>query len=282
MGDAIAPSMREALNRAFARLHSRLTLTRAEAVFADGNMARLLEALPWDVVENSLTESFEEMLTATLNRAAFAQGRLLPNITVRKAAAFRFDITNPRAVAWIKRHAAGLVVQVGEDTRMAIRRIVQRMFEDGVPPAEAAREIKAIVGLHERYALAVDNYRRGLTAQRMEPELVADRVEDYANRLRRQRAETIARTESIKASAVGQQELWRQARDNGLLDNRARRVWLPTPDSRVCEICDPIPDNGSVGLEEYFTAGDGSLVFSPPDPHPNCRCAVRLVFEEMS
>ena len=273
--------MREALNRAFARLQAKLTLTRAEAVFPTGHVAQLMDALPWDVVANTLTESFEEMLRDTLRRAAFAQGRLLPNIIVRKAAAFRFDITNPRAVAWIKRHSAELVVQVTEDTRMAIRRIVQRMFEDGIPPAAAARELKSIVGLHERYAIAVDNYRRGLTAQEMEPDLIAERVDDYANRLRRQRAETIARTESITASAQGQQELWRQARDTGLLDpSRARRVWLVTPDERLCEICEPIPDNGSVGLEEYFTAGDGSLVFHPP-AHVQCRCAVRLVFEEM-
>ena len=157
--------MREALNRAFARLQAKLTLTRAEAVFPTGHVAQLMDALPWDVVANTLTESFEEMLRDTLRRAAFAQGRLLPNIIVRKAAEFRFDITNPRAIAWIKRHSAELVVQVTEDTRMAIRRIVQRMFEDGIPPAAAARELKSIVGLHERYAIAVDNYRRGLTAQ---------------------------------------------------------------------------------------------------------------------
>lgn len=278
VADAIVPSMRDALNRAFARLQQKLTLTRARDTFAGQSVSHTLDALPWDVVQNVLTEEYETLFRDTMQRAAFAQGRLMPGVIVRKAAEFRFDITNPRAVAWIQRHAAELVQQVTEDTRGAIRRVIQRMFEDGIPADEAARELKHIVGLHERYALAVDNYRRGLTAQDMEPEVIDQRVADYANRLRRQRAETIARTESIRASAEGQQELWRQARDVGLLDpNRARRQWLLGGDP--CEICESIADGGRVGLEEPFQAGDGTVHMTPP-AHPRCVCAVRLVFED--
>lgn len=278
VADWVMPGMRRAIESALRRGSAAFPMEATAQLLQHGNIARLVEQIPWESVRDAMTGEVERLLRTALIMAARQQG--IPGLVV-KLAEFRFDVTNPRALEWVLRHAGELVRQITDETRAAISRIIQRMFEDGVPVDQAARELRQIVGLHERYALAVDNYRRGLVAQEMEPDLLEERIAAYADRLRRNRALVIARTESIKASAMGQQELWRQARDTGLLDaERVEREWLTTPDERLCPICEPM-DGQLVGLEDYFTAGDGSIVLTPP-VHPQCRCAVRLHFAPLA
>ena len=65
-----------------------------------------------------------------------------------------------------------------------------------------------------------------------------------------------------------------------MLPSQTKRVWVLTPDDRLCEICSAIPDLNpdGVGLEETFDTDLGP-VLSPP-VHPNCRCAVSLEIAE--
>ena len=278
VADRIAPAMRRALEAAFRRAGEAFPVKRTAALFAQGQTFGLMTRVPWQDVVEALTADIRQLIVDGVSAAARQQS--IPGVVVKQPE-FRFDITNPRAIEWIRRHAAELVTRITEDQRRAVSRIIQRMFEDGVPPEQAARELRQVVGLHERYALAVDNYRRGLTEQGMDRELRDARVAQYADRLRANRARVIARTESISASAHGTQELWRQARDTGLLDeSRTKREWLVTPDERLCEICEPM-EGQQVGLEEPFTTGEGLLVDTPP-AHVQCRCAMRLVFTPLT
>jgi len=112
-------------------------------------------------------------------------------------------------------------------------------------------------------------------------ERAAELHERYQQRLLNWRADTIARTESMMASNQGQQALWGQARDSGLLSAQyTRRKWLNTGDSRLCQLCAPVPAMNPEGVEldKPFRTPKGE-VLSPP-LHPSCRCTTRLIFAD--
>ena len=190
----------------------------------------------------------------------------------------RLDVTNPSAIRWVERHAAELVDLLDVTQQQAVAAIVRRMFTDGVPPNRAARLIFEVIGLDSRSANAVANFEAGLQGEDRAPEQVQRLVATYGDRLRRYRARMIARTEAVKGSVEGQKQLWQLAVERGILEpGRTKRQWLVAADERLCPVCAPIPSGGPVSLDQPFVAGDGSLTDGPPI-HPNCRCALKLVF----
>lgn len=184
--------------------------------------------------------------------------------------AFSFDATNPRALAWARERSAALVTSIRDDARLAIRELVGRAFEDGIPPKSLARMIRDVVGLTPRDALAVE--RRYIEAVRrgVSPDVASRSASAYADRLHRRRALTIARTETMASSVRGQEELWQQAVDAGALRPRGlQKEWLATGDETVCDICGPM-DGQRVAFNQAFS------VEGPP-AHPQCRCCTGLV-----
>lgn len=183
-----------------------------------------------------------------------------------------FDRANPEAVRWARERAARLVVDVTEQSRAAVRRIIARAVEGKLTPREAARLIRNVVGLTELQSDAVLNMQVKLLAQGKLDEAVRKAGERYAARLLRYRAETIARTETIAAANEGQRQLWKQAQERGFLKATQRRRWITTPDERLCPVCKAL--NGKTAtLGEPFPGG-----YMNPPAHPNCRCATGLSF----
>lgn len=153
---------------------------------------------------------------------------------------FVFDDTDPAAVEWVKQHAAELVQGISKTSRDDIRQLVEDAFTEHLTADELADEIENVIG-------------------------------DDA------RAETIARTETMKASNVGQQQAWDQAVEQGLLLGTEQQEWITTPDDKLCPICESL-DGQTVGLDESFSDDSGDEYDGPP-AHPNCRCTVGLSLE---
>lgn len=150
---------------------------------------------------------------------------------------FEFDATNERALDWIKKHAAETVDGIRETTRDSIKDLMTEAFAGDFDVDELTDRIDDLIG---------------------DPE----------------RADLIARTETIAASVNGQQEAWDQAVDDGLLTGDENQVWIVTPDDRLCEICEPL-DGVEAPLGGVFESPDGDQYDGPP-AHPRCRCAVGL------
>lgn len=239
---------------------------------------RVEAAIPWDTFLAGLMLAEVKMARRAVLRSGQAAARELSrglNIGMTLA----FDQVNPRAVDWIQLHAAQLVREVGDETKGAVREIIRRAFEQGMHPYVAAREIQQIVGLTMRQGIAVDNYYKRLLRDGKYPQSVIERYTDrYAKQMQRYRARTIARYETQMASHLGQQDLWTQAEQRGLLPANTMREWLTAEDERVCPRCAPM-DGQTVGLHEPFVSLDGEHVLTPP-LHQNCRCSVGLVFPE--
>lgn len=116
-------------------------------------------------------------------------------------------------------------------------------------------------------------------AQRNNKPLTDDQIDRMVKAYRRQairlRSETIARTEMVKAGALGSREAWRQLQENGYFPKGVRRFWFTALGERVCPICKPMPriNGAGRGLDEPFMTVDGGFVDCPP-VHPGCRCVV--------
>jgi hypothetical protein len=180
-------------------------------------------------------------------------------------------------------------------------------------PPQQANRILSRLGLTQTQAQAVDNYeamllggdvselrtaaQRALRDRRFDANVfrailqkkpvpqakAAQMVERYYERMLQYRARNIARTETIRAAHAGQEELWRQATEQGLLKpERTRRKWIVTPDDRLCPICRAIPGRNlrgvplGVPLGEAFNTPIGGV--KHPPAHPSCRCTLGLMF----
>lgn len=196
-----------------------------------------------DAIEVKLTAPLEAMLLeiigASGRSAAKALNQKFRPETLRSALlAWKFDETNPKATDWAREHAAELVKGLSDTSRDEIREAVEAAFEEQIDVDELASELTDLLGDAER-------------------------------------AELIARTETMRASNEGQQAAWDQALDTGLLTGREKQEWITTPDDRLCPICEPL-DGQVTDLDGKFDV-DGEQVDSPP-AHPNCRCTVALSF----
>jgi hypothetical protein len=130
---------------------------------------------------------------------------------------YRFDRTNPEAVAWAKAHAGDLVEGITKTTREAIRELIGGLFEGDIPWAEVRQNL-------------------------------IDIFDDPA------RVKTIAHTEAMTAANEGQKRLWDQAVKDGYLDGNERVVWIVTPDDKLCPECEALEDT-TVSLGQEFSSG---------------------------
>lgn len=254
--------------------------------------------------------SFYDAVQRTFRDGAQAEMESLQRVRVQKAnvgTSMTFDLLNPEAVRWITTYSFNLIREVSTETRMAVQEVVNQAFRQGGHPRTQARAIRNFIGLTRRQIQAVENFRRLLESgnpQLMEEALgralrdkrfdstvmrtiqqraklpqkqIDTMVERYYERALKHRAETIAISETLRASHAGQQEIWRQAREQGLLRSETKRRWIVA--AGACDICVEIPKlnlNG-VGLEEPFRTPDGAIQ-SPP-VHPRCKCSVVLKFD---
>lgn len=243
--------------------------------------------------------SFRRALSDTFVAGATAAMGGLPSVVVNTT--MMFNVSNPETVAFLDNYTFPLIQQISSNTADAIRDVISNAFGEGGHPFVQARKIKTFIGLTDRQSKAVLNYRNSLsnastlgqsltralrdgrfdgtvnTAIRNHSGLPQSQIDKmtqrYTERYIQYRAQTIARTESIRASAKGQHALWDQARKSGLLDDGVRRMWIVSGDPATCDDCLDL-DGMEVGLDEEFAPG----VMDPGDVHSDCRCGQALVF----
>lgn len=253
-------------------------LTKAIEATNTGDAVDLL--VPSDADLPRVREAWIDTFNAGGKAAARDLNAALGN---RKVAAIvartsiRFDSVNPEAVRFAREKAASRVVEIVDAMRDAIRKELAKAFTEARAPRELARRlIDRDLGLNSQRVEAVRNFEADLIVKGLDDPTIARRTERYAEAQLRDRARTIARTETIEASARGQDELWDQTANAGLIDrDTAEEEFLVTPDDRLCPVCEPM-DGQRVALGEQFTTGEGEKVDGPP-VHPACRCAKALI-----
>jgi hypothetical protein len=239
-----------------------------------------------------------------VNASYLDSGESAENFLVSREIAVVFDQTNSRAVRWMQENRLRLVREMVDDTRAVLRQTMTRGIETGINPREQARYFRSSIGLTARQEAAVSNYRRLLgqnstesltralrdrrfdpTVQRaigtgnpLTPEQIDRMVARYRERYIKYRAETIARTETLRSVHQGNREMYQQAIDSGTLTrDGVIQIWNVRLDGRQRDW------HGSMtGQErqigEMFISGQGNSLEYPGDFNApgsetiDCRC----------
>jgi DNA topoisomerase-1 len=254
----IADAMRSELKRAFLKSFNKDEINDEASALAavDRN---------YDVLNG--------FLIGLLHRGVIASGQVHSKIGIKTLSEFRtllpreqhfFDSSNPASIEWAREHAGKLITSMKEDAKAAVRTIIADGIEKGRSVGDTADLLKDAVGLTDRQAGALLDYEEQLDAEGLSKSEIRDELAARAEEMTDARAETIARTETMAAANEGQQELWNQAIENGLLTGREMKEWIYTPDGNACPDCEEL-DGQTVPVDEEFPDGD-------PPLHPNCRC----------
>lgn len=289
-------NIRRGMTTAFNTLRAAVPMDRLEKLLANGDLGGILKEVPFDGLVDDMSDAFVQ-IGALFDKAANAR---LKGLDVNQSLIRPFDRLDPAVVNVLTTFRADMVREVTTATRDALNHILFSGTLGWKAPAEMATDIRSIIGLTDRQAQAVLNYRsmlesgdadaltRELRDRRFDSSVSAaisgdrslsddqiDRqVERYADRYLNYRATTIARTESLRAANRGARAGVEQAVERNIIGRQEiRRFWLIATDERTCDFCRSIPtlNPGGVGLDEAYDSIDGP-VDGPDDSHPNCRC----------
>lgn len=230
---------------------------------------RLLEAartagIPEAQLSGRLMDSYTHGLRSTMGSV---QGRANA-LGIELGLGFR--MVNEEAVRWAATRGAELVVEINEVQRAVLRGMIETSQQAGIPPARLARNVRNVVGLHSKWAAAVQSYENRLIQSGLPRGQVEKATAAYAARLRAARALNIARTETLTAQNAGQHAVWKHLQDLGHLDpNLTRRKWIVTKDDKLCPWCKQmIGERAITDINKPFSTPRGE-VMSPP-MHPSC------------
>jgi len=311
----LEPSIRKSFLEAMTALRDALSVATMTTIIAAGDTAKLTEYV---LAALGALEQVQDAISDSIVRAGATVAETMP-----KQVLVRFDRYDAEMIRRVNAESLKLVQQITEDVRVTLADIVRDGLSSGGGPAVTAQNIKTEIGLTQRQRKAVANFRRMLIegdrealtrelrdrrfdrtleqvftgARRLSPEEIQRMTDRYAERYIRYRAESIARTESIRAQAVGNAQAWAQAlKTNPGLRLRVKRRWYVAPSEgpssrrvkgkiggkpksgrsevRLCPVCRAIPGMNSNGrdIDEPFQTPIGTLMYPPV--HPHCRCVV--------
>lgn len=298
--DRFGPQVAAAYVRAVTRLQAGIDDVELLSAVASGSIDQMVSAVRPSRLAAIFAgkDSLSELLQRTAGATGDASAEILRDATGLAAS---FNRVHPNVVMFARERAAMLVVAVSEDVREAIRIVVAAGAAEGLTTVQQARAIREIVGLPPNWAAAPTNLAKELRAgrftstrrlsavdkARIRKRLREDTVDDafigemqdrYARSLTNRRALNIARTETQESAMHGLRESWRQATDQGVLPDTARRHWIVTPDDRLRETHAAVPglNPDGVPLDGAFDTPLGPS--SGPPLEPLCRCGEGLTF----
>jgi hypothetical protein len=274
----LKPRLRARFEAALQALQGNVNLNAVAQAVQHGHMSKALDNV-LRAVDPTLQVAALAVREAVLAGADAEAATIMAHVgklhtTVPESA---FTVVNHDAVeAATKAQTAQLVREVGGETKDAIRSIVKRSVSGDLTAEEAARLIRAEVGLTTRQAAAVDRYLLNLLHGGTPGSRAMNAAERYARKLLRQRSESIAVTEVGRATESGARTSRLSARRKGLLGKHAREQWVVTSDDALCPYCQKMTlvKNAKIGAPFSTPLG---MRFHPP-MHPWCRCTTRVVF----
>lgn len=202
--------------------------------------------------------------------------------------AFEFHTQTPGILGWISERGAEFVTNSTQEQKDAVAALLTKKMKDGHTIDELSRLIRPCIGLTEGDAKAAarlyDSIVENLKKEhpRMKPESIRRKALDatakYAERKHRQRALTIAQTESAFAYNRGADEGIRQAQSQNFIGT-VRKRWNTSGDDAVCKTCAAL-EGTEIEMDADFNFKGRTLFAGQhmlPPAHPRCACAVEYI-----
>jgi len=302
---AIAESKQVYLQRAYieaiGRVRDLMTLQELENALLNGDLYAIQRAYGSENVQPMLA-GFKDALT---NTYAFAGGKLASEIPTTSV---YFNQVNPRLVEVVNQWSNTLITNETQATIQSIGKSLGQATIQGINPKTAAVRFRGRIGLTDAQQSYLANYERQLRTNDpraldralrdkrqdagtlkairnntpMSEADVQKRVQRYEERMLKYRAETIARTESLRMTNMANQHIYDNAVEEGSIQAADyRRFWVNTKDTRTRDAHVSLPSMNPLGvaLNEPFKSTLGNIMY-PHDPNAsagntvNCRCTL--------
>ena len=168
---------------------------------------------------------------------------------------------------WIENYVAKVARSQADLTVRTARHIVENSLH--LPANVMGGRLEQMWALTPHHVDSANKYRAGLEKQDRSASWVNKMTDRYADRLMRQRVDTVAMTEAMTAFNLGRETQWIRSVRDGTLPADTVKMWITGQDEKVCEVCEPM-DGKTAPLGEVFE----DINLYVPSAHPNCRCIV--------
>lgn len=191
--DKLEPRIKRGFLDSIYDIQSEANLTRITAAIADGAFEDVFRYLNLEPAMFSPYREAFRSAYAEVGMASVAALPALPDPIRGGPAVARFDVSNPRAEAWVRTQSSFLITEVVNETKEAVRVLLTHATERGIGPRTAAldligrydarlkRRVGGVVGIHSQQARYVTNALDELTSG--DPA----RMANYLTRKRRDR-----------------------------------------------------------------------------------------------
>lgn len=296
--------IREALNIVWENVRRSESLANLEYIIETQGISGLLPIL------DTLPDELSAQLRPVIENAIAESGRVVVQVLPKAAitAPVVFSLVNPRVGAYINNYVGQMIREVSDETVKAVQIAVNQGVITGRNPRQIARDFRSSIGLTSRQEQTVqrlraalekgeagyvnslttvtDSAKNAVSAGKLSESQIDKIVEQTRLRYVKQRTETIARTESLRATSVGQDLAIREGQITGAISNELLKRWLYRHDTRTRDAhISAGENNGWTPMNRPFSTPLGPLMF-PRDPNGsasntiNCRCRVQYSLPE--
>lgn len=232
---------------------------------------RLIEAVragksPFKTKE--LRDAFENLTNNISDATIAAAYQGINDLPTKKARSIEYDPLDPGTVKSIAEHNREMVGNLSKETQKGLNYSFAQAKKDGLKNAVIPGYMLPMIGLTYPQSKSLTALRRDLIEEEASSSFIKGRIKKESGLKVGFRAENVGITETTESMSGGRSDLWRQAKDQGLIEDvEYQRVWVTSTDERVCPICRPLHlERADIG--ESFEGG-----YQKPPAHPRCRCS---------
>ncbi len=185
----------------------------------------------WKDVEIKTTKPLQDVVK-NIESEAMVKGADQLKTQMRFDAKGTFSLTNPRAVAWMRKNGGSveLIAGIQKTTADSLKRVITTGLDEGWSYNQTAKEIRKL----------------------------------FDGPITTKRARLIAVTESARAYEAGSRAFADTLKDDGIT---MEKMWMTSHDDRVSDGCAGNEADGWIPIDEPHTSGD-----QEPPRFPGCRC----------
>jgi len=247
--------------------------------------------------DQKVLNEFFDKITLDGKKLTITSKNLFTDIAklINKEYNFGIDIKKMNIDKYTKEYVADLVVEVGGETKLAIKEIVIDGWAKEIAPEKLYKNIKESgIGLDTRRKNSLMKYEHGLIKDKDLSERfkndpigwereIARLVHKQYQALLLDRGRTIGRTESINMANEGSRQMYeRAAQSNQILKEEYEMKWVVTPDDRLCDKCRMMLNERCSWGGYFENKADVKLKEQPnglrrPTLHPRGRCCLVCV-----